>query len=203
MNSYSWLMVGRLLGGISTSLLYSVFDSWMINEHNARTFDPSWLSDTFAIAIFGNSVVAILAGLVANTAAGVSELHKVAGGEVTPNDGSLMNGGFCAPFDVAVLVLLVGGVYINNKWGENYGARGDAADTGLEGSMKVLKKGFKTIMDNQAVMLCGLISSLFEGSMFTFVFMWTPALNPSATEGETLPFGLIFATFMVACMAGR
>ena len=38
--------------------------------------------------------------------------------------------------------------------------------------------------------------------MFTFVFYWTPALQPSAREGETLPFGLIFATFMVSCMAG-
>ena len=31
-NSYSVLMVGRLLGGVATSLLYSVFDAWMINE---------------------------------------------------------------------------------------------------------------------------------------------------------------------------
>ena len=38
--------------------------------------------------------------------------------------------------------------------------------------------------------------------MFIFVFMWTPALQPVAAEGETLPFGLIFATFMVCCMAG-
>mmetsp|Transcript_16013 Transcript_16013/g.32827 ORF Transcript_16013/g.32827 Transcript_16013/m.32827 type:complete len:480 (+) Transcript_16013:212-1651(+) len=201
-NSYNWLMLGRLLGGVSTSLLYSVFDSWMINEHNARTFDQSWLSDTFAMAIFGNSVVAILAGLVANAAAGVSDLHVVAGGNGETNDGSLMNGGFCAPFDVAILILIVGGLFIKNTWGENYGSRGDGGDSGLEGSIKVLKKGFKTIVENKAVMLCGLISSLFEGSMFTFVFMWTPALTPSAAEGETLPFGLIFATFMVACMAG-
>jgi hypothetical protein len=135
----------------------------MINEHNARTFDQSWLSDTFALAIFGNSVVAILAGLVANTAAGVSDLHVVSGGEGNTNDGSLMNGGFCAPFDVAILVLIAGGLYINNNWGENYGSRGDEADSGLEGSVKVLKKGFKTIVENQAVLLCGLISSLFEG----------------------------------------
>ena len=35
-NSYSVLMLGRLLGGVATSLLFSVFDAWMINEHNAR-----------------------------------------------------------------------------------------------------------------------------------------------------------------------
>ena len=31
-----------------------------------------------------------------------------------------------------------------------------------------------------------------------FVFMWTPALS----DGDKLPFGRIFATFMVCCMAG-
>ena len=27
-------MVGRLLGGIATSILYSAFESWLIYEHN-------------------------------------------------------------------------------------------------------------------------------------------------------------------------
>lgn len=47
------------------------------------------------------------------------------------------------------------------------------------------------IIDKKIVIL-GLVQSLFEASMYTFVFMWTPAL----TEGDDksfLPFGLIFA----------
>ena len=43
------------------------------------------------------------------------------------------------------------------------------------------------------------MQSLFEGSMYTFVFLWTPALSP---KGERLPHGMIFACFMVASMAG-
>lgn len=31
------LLLGRLLGGISTSLLFSVFESWMIYEHHKVT----------------------------------------------------------------------------------------------------------------------------------------------------------------------
>jgi MFS family permease len=46
-----------------------------------------------------------------------------------------------------------------------------------------------------------LFQSLFEGSMYTFVFMWTPALTDASKKDET-PHGLIFATFMVACMGG-
>lgn len=35
--------------------------------------------------------------------------------------------------------------------------------------------------------------------MYTFVFLWTPALSP---KGERLPHGMIFACFMGASMAG-
>ena len=35
--------------------------------------------------------------------------------------------------------------------------------------------------------------------MYTFVFLWTPALAP---QGEDVPYGFVFATFMLASMAG-
>jgi predicted MFS family arabinose efflux permease len=31
---YKVLMVGRILGGIATSLLFSAFESWLVAEHN-------------------------------------------------------------------------------------------------------------------------------------------------------------------------
>ncbi len=33
-NDFWILMVGRLLGGIATSILYSAFESWLVYEHN-------------------------------------------------------------------------------------------------------------------------------------------------------------------------
>jgi len=36
--------------------------------------------------------------------------------------------------------------------------------------------------------------------MYSFVFEWTPALT--STAGKDIPFGTIFATFMVGCMLG-
>lgn len=45
----------------------------------------------------------------------------------------------------------------------------------------------------------GAIQSLFEGSMYTFVFLWTPALSPN---DEEIPHGFIFATFMLTSMLG-
>jgi len=55
--SYNVLMVGRLLGGIATSLLFSVLEAWMVAEHNAKGFDPALLGDTFSKAMFLNSAV--------------------------------------------------------------------------------------------------------------------------------------------------
>lgn len=66
---YSYLMVGRFLSGVSTSLLFSVFESWMVCEHNKRGYDESLLGQTFALATFGNGAVGVLGGLVANTTA--------------------------------------------------------------------------------------------------------------------------------------
>jgi hypothetical protein len=52
---------------------------------------------------------------------------------------------------------------------------------------------------DEKIALLGAIQSLFEGSMYTFVFLWTPALSPN---GEDIPHGFIFATFMMASMLG-
>lgn len=55
--------------GISTSLLFSVFESWMVCEHHKHGFDSNLLGETFSYATLGNGLVAVVAGLVANTAA--------------------------------------------------------------------------------------------------------------------------------------
>jgi len=92
-NSFPVLSLGRLLGGVSTSLLFSVFDSWMINEHNARGFREELLGDTFGLAIFCNSCIAILAGLLANAAASAGEMREAVGegmgGGPTKGDGKV------------------------------------------------------------------------------------------------------------------
>lgn len=58
---------------------------------------------------------------------------------------------------------------------------------------------FGCAITDPRVGLLGAMQSLFEGSMYTFVFLWTPALSP---DGEHLPHGMIFACFMVSSMAG-
>lgn len=103
-------MLGRLLGGIATSLLFSAFESWLVAEHFKRGFDAQWLSLTFSRAIFvGNGLVAILAGLLANFLVKNMDLGPV------------------IPFDAAATFLAVGFAIILTTWPENYGDASEKA----------------------------------------------------------------------------
>ncbi|KAL8167461.1 hypothetical protein V2J09_008960 [Rumex salicifolius] len=174
---YKVLMLGRVLGGIATSLLFSAFESWLVAEHNKRGFEQQWLSLTFSKAIFlGNGLVAILAGLFGNVLVDSFALGAV------------------APFDAAACFLAIGMAIMLSTWTENYGDPSENKDL-----LTQFKGAAVAIASDEKIALLGAIQSLFEGSMYTFVFLWTPALSPN---DEEIPHGFIFATFMLASMLG-
>ncbi|KAF7131992.1 hypothetical protein RHSIM_Rhsim09G0207600 [Rhododendron simsii] len=174
---YKVLMLGRVLGGIATSLLFSAFESWLVAEHFKRGFDQQWLSLTFSKAIFlGNGLVAIVAGLFGNFLVDSLNLGPV------------------APFDAAACFLAIGMAVILSSWTENYGDPSENKDL-----LTQFKGAAVAIASDEKIALLGAIQSLFEGSMYTFVFLWTPALSPNE---EDIPHGFIFATFMLASMLG-
>ncbi|KAI3792963.1 hypothetical protein L1987_35575 [Smallanthus sonchifolius] len=174
---YKLLLLGRILGGVATSLLFSAFESWLVAEHNKRGFEQQWLSLTFSKAIFlGNGLVAIISGLFGNFLVDVAALGPV------------------APFDAAACILAIGMAIILSSWGENYGDPSDNKDL-----LSQFKAAAVAIASDEKIALLGAIQSLFEGSMYTFVFLWTPALSPN---DEEIPHGFIFATFMLASMLG-
>ncbi|MBA0652007.1 hypothetical protein Goklo_019296 [Gossypium klotzschianum] len=174
---YKILMVGRVLGGIATSLLFSAFESWLVAEHNKRGFEQQWLSLTFSKAIFlGNGLVAILAGLFGNVLVDSLSLGPV------------------APFDAAAIFLAIGMAIILSSWTENFGDPSENKDL-----LTQFRGAAVAIASDEKIALLGAIQSLFEGSMYTFVFLWTPALSPN---DEEIPHGFIFATFMLASMLG-
>jgi len=174
-NSFSILLLGRITGGVATSILFSAFDSWMVNEHFARGFQEEWLSYTFYLASFGNGIVAILAGIIASF--------------LTEWTGSLTT-----PFDCAIVCLVVGGTIIALTWTENYGDR-------TVNIVKSFSNGLAAIRNNPTVLNLGLAQSLFESAMYIFVFMWTPTLTNAWGKG-TFDHGMVFACFMIAVMIG-
>lgn len=191
------LMLGRLLGGIATSLLFSVFDSWLIRSH-AEIGASSMLSKSFAAAQYGNSIIAILAGLVANKAASMTELKAL-----NKDSDVLYQGGYLYPFDLALIALIICGFVAFFLWEENFGeekGEDEEDDEKRKRWYDAFVNAYFTTINSKEILYTGIIGSLFEGSMYIFVFMWTPALKDKAA-GD-IPFGLVFATFMVCCMAG-
>jgi len=170
---YNVLLVGRLLAGIATSILHSGFESWYVAEHKHESFPEEWMLETLSLMSTVKGVVAIAAAVLSSVVA--------------------TRFGFVAPFDTAVGLLALGGVFIARSWRENHGDKNAPAGANFAHAWVVL-------VNNPKVWLLGFIQSAFEGAMYVFVFSWTPALE--ATTAADLPHGFVFASFMLAIMCG-
>ncbi|KAJ1449697.1 hypothetical protein M885DRAFT_622331 [Pelagophyceae sp. CCMP2097] len=174
------LLVGRVLGGISTSLLFSAFESWMVSEHRRRGFDENLLASTFSLSAAGNGVAAVAAGFVAQYA---SDLR-----------------GDLGPFQVAIALTVVA-LGLVMRWPENYGD--ETAEGGVaEAVATSFRSAAKAVFADRRLALLALVTALFEGATFTFVAMWVPTLMRLYGGAGGLPTGLVFACFMVAVTIG-
>ena len=171
--SFAILFLGRVLSGISTSLLFTSFESWMVTEHHTRQFPEALLTNTFVKQTLGNGLVAILAGFVAQGAASCC--------------------GYAAPFLVAIPCLSFAGWHVS-QWRENYGNRSVRP-------LETITLGIAAITSDSKLLWLGTCQSIFEACMYLWVFFWTPAVSlPS--EKELIPYGLLFASYMAALMIG-
>lgn len=196
------LFAGRALGGVATSLLFSVFESWMVADFAARGLAARGadLSRTFGAMSTINSAVAIASGVSSEWLVAASGTRR-------------------APLAAAVGLLAAAAWVIAARWEENYGdgARGEAKGKG-KGTEKESKEeakgaerqGLWDMLKDPRIVCLGLASTMFEGSMYLFVFFWGPALT-SARSYEAakttgpgaggLPYGIIFASFMASVLA--
>lgn len=146
-SSFNVIILARFLGGISTSLLFSVFESWMINEHN-RNFNQAQLKNTFVKSTFLNGVSAITSGLIANIL--------------------VFYFGLIGPFIFAAIISLGCFIIIGFSWTENYGE----SSTTLADRKDLLK-----VFGDKQVLLLTIMHFTFESSMYIFVFLWSPILE--------------------------
>jgi len=101
--------------------------------------------------------------------------------------------GEIGPFQAAIALTALALVFVL-FWPENYGG-GDNDDKDTKAAAWNLLK-----TDRKAVLL-GSVNALFEGSMYSFVFMWVPTML-SALQGGKLPTGLVFASMMTCISLG-
>jgi len=168
------LVFGRLTGGMATSILFSAFESWLVAAHDARCFPRGLLSQTLSLATLLNSAAALAAAWL--------------GALVVASFDSLV-----APFDLAILFLVLALAGMVATWTEN---KGDAAPAA--GGMLV-HEALAVLKRDRAIVLLGLVQSCFEAAMYIFVFMWTPKLEALIDD---LPHGQVFGCFMACCMIG-
>jgi hypothetical protein len=99
------LLLGRLTAGVSTSILYSAFESWLVSSANSLAVPSSELSTIFGRATLVNGFVATGAGIASNQLV------------------SLTNS-FASPFIASGGLLLLAYLVIKASWTENYGGGG-------------------------------------------------------------------------------
>ena len=123
------LLVGRLLGGFSTSILYSAFESWVVASSNNLALPQSDLS-----AILGRAT--LLNGFVA------------AGAGVFSNSLVAHTGTFTSPFIASGLLLVLAFFTISGLWTENYGGADSSAATDGSGLLqsKRLSQAFRIVL---------------------------------------------------------
>ena len=197
------LILGRLVGGIGSSLLHCAPESWLVGEAGRMGIGSS-LGETFGLAYAGDSIVAILAGQMAGAAAS--------------------SRGPTGPFELSVVFLVLGGLLASFLWNENVagggggGVEDDEAkskDAGVVVAKPSIRDAIEVVKSDPKIMLVGAIQSMFEAAMYIFVLNWPPAVSRAiesyfskfATANSSpsaigTPYGTVFSCFMACCLLG-
>ncbi|KAI0301622.1 DUF791-domain-containing protein [Multifurca ochricompacta] len=181
------LLLARVFGGISTSILFSAFESWLVSSSSNAALHSEDLSTIMGRATLVNGFVATTAGIVSNQ---LVEWNS---------------GGFRSPFVASGCLLLLAWVVISGSWSENYGGGAGAGAAQVSADifqLRRLEAAWRIVAADPILIVLGLTQTIFEGSMYLFVFIWVPTLQESSNSPSFLPLGYIFSAFMVSMMLG-
>jgi MFS family permease len=187
----SGLIVSRVVGGITTNLLSTVFEAWLDTEYRSRGFAKSEYETLMRDSVVVSNLAAIASGYLAHILA-------EAFGPVGPFEGAVT----CTGVAFAVIAFL---------WSENYGKLG-GDDQAAKSSLAELKETLTFIRSDSRVLRVCITQGLTLGSLHIFIFLWSPLLKEFAggTKGDVWgldghgnpAYGLIFGAFMAAGVVG-
>lgn len=206
--TFELLLLGRFLGGISTSLLGCAFESWMVSRHKAKGYPAHLLDETFTIVSVANGVLAVIGGVI-----GYVLVKPLGMGPI-------------GPFRAAVALSAVAMLLVSS-WEENYGEAEPASEAapvatnrsksaaddpdggvlgtfvgGLRSMLSSMSAAAGAMAADPRLWMLGLVQAFFEGSMFGWVSQWVPALFHLKEEKEELPVGIIFSCLMLCISTG-
>jgi len=174
------LLLGRVLSGIGTSLLFSAPESWLVGEALQYEKGGDYLGETFGLAYAGDSLVAILAGQMAGAAAGIR--------------------GPSGPFELSIGFLGIGALLASFLWKEN------VAEKTVSSKNPSIADAWTVVRSDKKILLAGAVQSLFEAAMYIFVLQWPPAISKAIStafgSSAATPYGAVFSCFMASCLLG-
>ncbi|KUI63813.1 Molybdate-anion transporter [Cytospora mali] len=189
------LFVGRVLAGTALTMLWTVFESWMVTEWNVRGLgrddgDEGGLGKMFGLMTTANCMAAIVGGVLGHC------MVSVMGSKLWP---------FWAGIVLEVIAVAV----MWHTWNENYGvtheSKSENEESVVEGS-----NGSRWFGDGRIWALT-FVTCCFEGTTFLIIFLWPSILqkahiaalekrNPGSPN--EIPYGVIFAALMAAMILG-
>lgn len=172
-----FLGAGRLLGGFATSILFSVFESWLVSSSKTKGMSTGELGEFLGRCTLVNGIVAATSGVF--------------------SDGIVSwSGTFKSPFVASGVLLVAAGMIISRTWAENYGgAHSDIPDEAMPAqpikrSMDVLKSSellstflfyFQSLLTSSrsssflfpdpSLIVVMFVMTCYETSMYLFVFL--------------------------------
>lgn len=218
----SGLIVSRVVGGVTTNLLSTVFEAWLDTEYRNRGFADEQYETLMRDSTVVSNLAAIASGYLAHVLA--EALGPV------------------GPFEGAVSCTAIAFVVIAFLWTENYGKSGAiaAASNDAAGAAKIEKEGtdgdsessaltedsvdvkrnpweelkatISYIRSDSRILRVCITQGLTLGSLHTFIFLWSPLLKEFTagtsggewgldSHGEPA-YGLIFGAYMAAGVLG-
>lgn len=189
----SGLIVSRMVGGVTTNLLSTVFEAWVDTEYRSRGFSSEQYETLMRDSIVISNLGAIASGYLAHILAESM-------GPKGPFSGAVA----CTGIAFAVILFL---------WSENYGSCGES-NASIAKSFGELKDTVTSIRADSRILRVCITQGLTMGSLHIFIFMWSPVLKDYAVSvvdqgaqigldvsGEPA-YGLIFGAFMAAGVIG-
>ncbi len=208
---YYGLVASRMIGGFTTNLLMTVFETWLDTEYRNRGLPKEKYELILRDSVIVSNLAAIFSGYLAHILAS--------------------RYGAVGPFRGAVTCTVIAFIVVLCVWTENYGSSGSAKkenddgqrtewDEQSEESPKssgssiyaFLREAICAYANNSKMLRVGILQGLTAGCLQIFVYLWVPCLRHlSATskpgtwgldeDGEPA-YGLIFGAYMACGVAG-
>ncbi|GAX24725.1 hypothetical protein FisN_4Hh283 [Fistulifera solaris] len=208
---YYGLVASRMIGGFTTNLLMTVFETWLDTEYRNRGLPKEKYELILRDSVIVSNLAAIFSGYLAHILAS--------------------RYGAVGPFRGAVTCTVIAFIVVLCVWTENYGSSGSAKKDNDDGQCTecdeqskessvssgssiyaFLREAICAYANNSKMLRVGILQGLTAGCLQIFVYLWVPCLRHlSATskpgtwgldeDGEPA-YGLIFGAYMACGVAG-